>query len=290
MSRWVAGGKWLVAGIVSLIWLMGCMLITSSPQSLLTPSPPHPVTLSPVHPGVFAAFTPTAPPDTGWQMLRPGLEQRVIRLLAVDGRVREELSIFRIDPALYEFRVAYRPGEPQTLAQWQAETGALLVVNGGFFTEEFVATGLTVIEGQANGGSYGDFAGMFAVTAGGPEVRWLGARPYNPDEPLLYALQAFPMLVKPGGQIGYAEEDGQANRRTVVGQDSDGRILFILAPWGSFTLHQLSVWLAESDLNLDVALNLDGGTSTGLHLAEPEVVIPAFTRLPIVIAVFPQTP
>ncbi|GIK54370.1 MAG: hypothetical protein BroJett015_00330 [Chloroflexota bacterium] len=264
------------------------MLVTSSAAP--TSSPPHP--------GDFAAFTPSPvhlptpspPPDTGWQTLRPGLEQRVVRLLAADGRVQEELSVFRIDPALYEFRVAYRPGGPQTLAQWQAETGALLVVNGGFFTEEFVATGLTVIEGQANGRSYGDFAGMFAVTADGPAVRWLGARPYNPNEPLLYALQSFPMLLKPGGQVGYPDEDGAAARRTVVAQDGDGRVLFILAPWGSFTLHQLSVWLAESDLNLDIALNLDGGTSTGLHLTGPEVVIPAFTRLPVVITVFPKTP
>ncbi|MBX3056218.1 MAG: phosphodiester glycosidase family protein [Anaerolineae bacterium] len=282
MSRRVAGGKWLVAGIACLICLMGCMLITSSVAP--TSSPPHLLTPASSPP---SPPTPSPPPDTGWQTLHPGLEQRVIRLLAADGRVREELSIFRIDPALYEFRIAYRPGEPQTLAQWQAETGALLVVNGGFFTEEFVATGLTVIEGQANGRTYGDFAGMFAVTEGGPEVRWLGVRPYNPNESLRYALQSFPMLLKPGGQMGYPDEDGAAARRTVVAQDGDGRVLFILAPWGSFTLHQLSVWLAESDLNLDVALNLDGGTSTGLHLAEPEVVIPAFTRLPIVITVFP---
>jgi uncharacterized protein YigE (DUF2233 family) len=142
-----------------------------------------------------------------------------------------------------------------------------------------------VVDGQASGQSYADFGGMFAVSESGPEVRGLGARPYNPNEPLLYALQSFPMLLTPGGQIGYPTEDGDSNRRTVVGQDRDGRILFILAPWGSFTLHELSLWLAASDLNLDVALNLDGGTSTGLHLAEPELVIPAFTSLPIVILV-----
>lgn len=267
--------KRMVVGLSCFIGLIGCMLLTPTPEHLITLTP------SPL-------LTPTPPPDSGWQTLHPGLEQRVIRLLAADGRVREEISIFRIDPALSDFRVAYRPGAPQTLAQWRAETGALLVVNGGFFTEEFVATGLTVVEGQANGRSYGDFAGMFAVTAAGPEVRWLGVRPYDPNEPLLYALQSFPMLLRPGGQIGYLEEDGAAARRTVVAQDWHGRVLFILAPWGSFTLHQLSVWLAESDLNLDVALNLDGGTSTGLHLAEPEIVIPAFTRLPIVITVSPK--
>ncbi|NJN55441.1 MAG: phosphodiester glycosidase family protein [Anaerolineae bacterium] len=278
------GKKWAVA-FLCLLWVMGCTAVPPAP----VPSPEHLATPTPElldTPTLASATTPA--PDSGWKTVRPGLEQRTIRLFANDGRVQEELSIFRIDPAQYDFRVAYHPGAPQTLAQWQAETGALLVINGGFFTEEFVATGLTVVEGQASGQSYGEFAGMFAVTAVGPEVRWLGTRPYSPGEPLQFALQSFPMLVKPGGQIGYPEEDGESGRRTVIAQDGNGRILFILAPWGSFTLHELSIWLVESDLNLDVALNLDGGTSTGLHLADPETVIPAFTRLPTVITVSPK--
>jgi uncharacterized protein YigE (DUF2233 family) len=102
---------------------------------------------------------------------------------------------------------------------------------------------------------------------------------------LLYGLQSFPVLVKPGGQPGFLEEDGLTSRRTVIAQDRDGRILFILAPWGSFTLYQLSAYLAASDLELDIALNLDGGTSTGLLLIEPAEDIPAFVPLPAVITV-----
>lgn len=284
--RQVAGGRlavirWL---LLCLLWMFSCQLLTAEP------SPPHAgILVTPTSVQRTPATASPAPvPDSGWQRLHPGLEQRVIRLLADDGRVREEISIFRIEPALYDVGVAYRPGAPQTLRQWQAETGALLVVNGGFFTEAFVATGLTVVAGQASGTTYRGFGGMLAVTAQGPEVRGLQARPYEGNEPLQYALQSFPLLLQPGGQIGFPDEDGQVGRRTVVAQDRDGRLLFILTPWGSFTLHQLSVWLAASDLNLDVALNLDGGTSTGLHLAEPEIVIPAFTRLPIVITVSPK--
>ncbi len=57
---------------------------------------------------------------------------------------------------------------------------------------------------------------------------------------------------------------------------------FILASWGSFTLgNQLSVWLAESDLSLDVALNLMAVPPPDCILAQPEVVIPAFTVYPL---------
>ena len=37
-----------------------------------------------------------------------------------------------------------------------------------------------------------------------------------------------------------------------------------------------------------MAMNLDGGTSTGLLMAEPYEHLPAFVRLPTVIAVYPR--
>jgi hypothetical protein len=126
---------------------------------------------------------------------------------------------------------------------------------------------------------------MLAVTAEGPELRWLAERPYDPNEGLVAAVQSFPLLVKPGGLVGFPDEDGLVNRRTVVAQDRQGRILFLVAPRGYFTLHQLSVFLVASDLELDIALNLDGGTSTGLLLAEPAEGIGAYTLLPAVITV-----
>jgi exopolysaccharide biosynthesis protein len=72
----------------------------------------------------------------------------------------------------------------------------------------------------------------------------------------------------------------------VIGQDKNGRILFIVAPRGYFTLHQLSAYLTESDLNLDIAINLDGGGSTGLYVANPREIISSDRPLPFVILVY----
>jgi hypothetical protein len=55
-----------------------------------------------------------------------------------------------------------------------------------------------------------------------------------------------------------------------VAQDFGGRILLIVAPRGYLGLHELAVFLAESDLGIDIALNLDGGYSTGLWLEADE--------------------
>jgi hypothetical protein len=98
------------------------------------------------------------------------------------------------------------------------------------------------------------------------------------------------VLVKPGGVLGFPveHEDNLKARRTVIAQDRNGRILFLVAPRGSFTLHQLSVYLTESDLDLNIAVNLDGGPSTGIWLAQPREIIPSQTLLPIVILVYPR--
>lgn len=292
-------GWWLLlAG-----WLLGAcrpaplppptsLLAPTSPAVQPTPTAVLPIPTSTAINTVEATTSPSTPtatpePDSGWQTLRPGLERRTLRLPLSPDRPDTMLYLLRLEPDRYRFEIGYRPGEPQSLAQWQAETGALLVVNGGFFTEAFVATGLIVIEGQASGASYEGFGGMLTITEDGPELRSLAERPYASNEPLMFALQSFPLLVKPGGELGFPEEDGQSARRTVVAQDGDGRLLFIVT--SAVTLHQLSRFLVTSDLGLDVALNLDGGPSSGLLLAGPEAGTAALLPVPAVILVYPTS-
>lgn len=227
--------------------------------------------------------TPTPePPDTGWQPLQPGVELRQVRMET--GEVAERLTIVRLDPAAVHFRVHYDPVSPRPVSGWAERLQRLLIVNGGYFTPQNETAGLLISGGRAWGTSYGDFAGMFAVSPDGRvSVRWLRDQPYNPDEPLKEALQSFPVLVKPGGVIGFPADadDGRPARRTVVARDLEGRILFIVAPRGYLSLHELACFLAGSDLNLDVALNLDGGFSTGLWLKTDEMSVEIDSLVPV---------
>lgn len=253
---------------------------TSTPAMTATPLPPA------------VASATTIIPDTGWLELRPGLERRSIQIFDDLNQVVESLYILRVDQSRYRLDVAFND-VPQTLEGWQRETKAAVVVNGGYYrieNENYLPTGLIVIDGKASGASFGDFAGMLAIDETGAELRWLANQPYDPNEPLLSALQSFPILVKPGGELGFAaeNEDNIQARRTVIGQDRDGNILFIVAPKGYFTLHQISAYLTESDLNLDIAVNLDGGPSSGILVDEPREGVPAQTSLPFVILVYPR--
>ena len=236
--------------------------------------------------------TPAPTLEAGWSFLQPGLERRVIGIYNNQNQQVESLYIWRLDQEYFHLDVAYAE-RPKSLDTWQKETNATVVMNGGFFSvanEKYMPDGLTIVNGKAVGRSFSGFGGMLAIDEARAELRWLVEKPYNASEALRAALQSFPILVQPGGGLGFpAERDNHARaRRTVIAQDKNGRILLMVAPQGYFTLHELSVYLTESDLNLDVALNLDGGGSTGILIANPREIISPNTLLPFVILVYPR--
>jgi hypothetical protein len=254
-------------------------------------TPVEMATLTPA-PSVLPAFDTER--DTGtstdWSLVRPGLERRVIPVYDRQNLQVESLHVWRLDQNYFRMDIAYADS-PKSLETWQRETNALMVVNGGFYSienERYFPDGLTIVNGAASEHGLNGFDGLLAIRDSGTEVRWLDQKPYDPAEPLHAALQSFPILVEPGGGLGYGpeRESNASARRTVIAQDKDGRVLFIIAPQGYFTLHQLSAYLTESDLDLDIALNLDGGGSTGILVADPPEVISPTRPIPFVILVY----
>jgi uncharacterized protein YigE (DUF2233 family) len=237
---------------------------------------------APAEPGAPAA-------DTGWQQAAPGVELR--QLMAPAGEQTTPVSVVRLDPAQVRLAVGYAPDAPQALAAWAGDTGAIAAINGGFFDEAGRAVALIVHEGQAIGDSYVGRGGMFAVTPEGEFwLRGLADAPYDPAEPVAEALQGWPMLVRPGGEVAYTHEDGERSRRSAIALDTSGRALLIAAPGAAFTLRELATWLAGSDLAIATAVNLDGGSSTGLIVQSdvaPERIDP-FAPLPIVLLALPR--
>lgn len=214
----------------------------------------------------MVTLRPTATPlpaDTGWRAVFPGLEYRELQVISGDRSDR--LYLTRVDPAQARFRVLYDPDQPQRVAAWLSATQAIAAVNGNYFDPQNRALGLVIQDGQVVGGApYQGLGGMFAVAGDEVRVRWNIKEPYA-GEPLIYAVQNFPMLVLPGGQPNLGIDDNQqVAPRTAVGQDRSGRIVFVVSSGLTFTLTDFGKWLSSSDLDLDSALNLDGGTSSGL--------------------------
>ncbi len=302
----------LVLAICLYSLMAGCSPDSTSPVS--PAASPQPLYAS--HPAVSAQPTPSAVPATRtlpatrtpeptptplpaqWTQLAPGVQQRYVPVNRdSDPAVTYYIYALRLDPAQLTFRVQYDREMPRNIDSWLTDTGAEVVVNGGFFSGDYRPVGRLVSDGQMAGFplNYGDrtigVAGLFTVLDGRVQLYSLGRGSFSPramrfDE----AIESYPMLLLPGRQPAYPIETGERARRTVIGVDSEQHVIILVVDLPIFSLHELANWLAASDLRLDAALNLDGGRSSGLGVAlgDESVIIPAYVSLPAVLAIYTE--
>ncbi len=263
---------------------------TSLPTAPPTPSSPTPAIPPPAAESPAAAPLPAAEP--GWEVVAPGLDLRVAWMWISGVSDPVELTVVRIDPTRYDLRAHYGLDRPATVAGWADRTGAAVLINGAFFEPGKRVIGLLVEDGHAYGEPLDDHGGMLSVYAGVPMVRALEDWPFQPGEPLDYAIQGRPMLLKPGGFPADFDLSPEASRRTVIAQDREGRILFMVNDYGAVSLYALRDWLAATpELNISAAFNLDGGGSTGLALRAGgrDLLIDSWWEVATAVAAYPRS-
>ncbi|MBO9325905.1 MAG: phosphodiester glycosidase family protein [Roseiflexus sp.] len=267
-------------------WIVGTILVTGCSRAALSP----PTRLVPTR-MLTPAPSPTAAAersDSGWILAASGVEVRTFMTGKDLSDSPVPIYAVRLDPGTIRLRIRYDPEAPQPLRTWFVAHRPLVAVNGGFFTAENQATALIVSDGTVYGTSYAGFGGMLAAT---PDGRiWIQAlrdEPYDPNIPLDQAIQSFPMLIYPGGVVASINDNGQRARRTAVAIDRAGRVLLVVCPTSAFSLQELAAWLASSGMEIDRALNLDGGSSSGIFVDAGAVrwQIDSFAALPSVLLI-----
>lgn len=270
----------LRARTIYLLLITGCLLLTGcSVQTILSNKPA--VGATPSDP-----TTKGTPTNTGWEQVDTAIELRRMQLHS--GGVSGEFVILRLDPHTYRVRVAYDTNHPGHISEWAKAIKPIALINGGYFDASKRATALVIFDGIVRGETYRGFGGMVVVNAQGDfELRSLRQQPYDPNEPLQQAMQSAPMLIQPGGTVSDLDTDNDRSRRTVIARDRNGRILLIICDWPLFTLKELANGLKDSDLELDAALNLDGGRSTGMYLQtdKAKLTMDSFDSVPLVLVV-----
>ena len=217
-----------------------------------------------------------------WRQIAPGMHVRTLRPL---NDASAQLIVTRIDPEQYRFRAIYQPGAALNLAGWRAqEPAASLIVNANYFDAARRALGLVVSDGHAHGEAFRQRGGTMLVREGEVAVQANHAgRPLPASE---QAVQGYPLLVEHGEQAFTNARGAERNRRSVIAQDSQGRILIIVAPFFGPSLQQLSAYLASADLDIVTAFNLDGGRSTLLALPDAAYWLPSLQAVPTILAVY----
>lgn len=302
----------LLGGILISIVVVGCAQDISGAPTLHSQQPtPRPISTekslpkdatptSTIIPSLVATIRPSAtstsaPPD--WRSAGIGISRAYLPVPIPDTNAIAYLYALRINPQNVTLRVHYGQGEAHTVEEWQVITGAPILFNGGFFNGDNSPQGRIVSDGVLFGSLLGydddsiGVPGLFAITDHEAEMFALGHASYSPRGMRFdQAVESYPMLILPGSQPTFPKDTGNYARRTVIGIDQEGEIIIIVSDSALFTLFGLADWLSKSNLNLEAALNLDGGRSTGMGVQLPgeTQLIPSYVMLPVIIAIYPR--
>jgi hypothetical protein len=235
----------------------------------------------------------SASPSAGkleWRMIRDGFEAGELAVVAA-GREVDRIFLARISPAKFRFEVRNEATPARSLDAWIRQLGAVLVINGSYYTPHNTPDTPVLSDGTLLGpNTYDARAGAFVASGAFAGIRdlsqqsWQGAFKGGRD-----AMVSYPLLIAENGASRVVASQRLA-KRSFVGQDLDGNIILGTTAGGFFSLPQLAAFLRQAPLSLKLALNLDGGpvACQGISLDGFERRVCEIPALPIVLAVFPK--
>lgn len=223
--------------------------------------------------------------------LVPGLEYRVVAWELPETGFGVDLHVLRADPEVVRLKVLDARdfgGLRMTAREFAFQTGAVAVINGGYFDTANRPVGLVMREGEVTSGLRRRDWGIFLVD----DVRaWIvHTRQYQRRKTITQALQTGPPLVLRGRETTIKQT---FRRRSAVGIDRAGRILLVVAlttvPDATMTLAELGAILrmpeAEGGLGCRDALSLDGGGSSQLVVNTGASFLEIPGEMPVVTAI-----
>ena len=247
-----------------------------------------------------------SPPQ--WRSLGKGLSFAEIQVIRQDNHV-DTLTAVKVDPAANAFRVQHH--QPQSITAWQQELSAPVVFNASYYDRNKQPCGLILSNGNPLGPlRNGQMRGMFVAEPKGmsPDlpratILDLTITPINPKNlPWTQGVQSYPLLLDHKGRIRVVNSTKTA-QRTVIAIDRSGYILIINTNESYFSLYDFAHFLKDSTMEIDSALNLDGGAEAQLYVKTKdfEKISPSSWEsrlgnlldqqkfwLPTVVAVFPR--
>lgn len=162
-------------------------------------------------------------------------------------------------------RVLDHPGAAGDLGSAMRANGCLAGVNGNYFRSGRASVGLVISDGRTLHPLERAKLLSGVLTASPSRFSLLRFAEFAPDAPVAQALQAGPFLVDRGEAV-HGLEAARAAARTVVLADGKGAGALLVCK--SVTLAEMAAILSTpgiiSEMRVSRALNLDGGSSSGL--------------------------
>ncbi|MFA6474775.1 MAG: phosphodiester glycosidase family protein [Patescibacteria group bacterium] len=212
--------------------------------------------------GCSAEIEPNQVAYKDWTKVQPGVQFKQVLEQA------ELFDIIKIDPTKVDISVKVDETTPLSVADWQTKLDATVVINGSYFDEAYQLVTRTQTNDQTYGPLLTGQTGAFYQVASSWQLGNIKDVALSDTNQLI---QSYPILVEQGEAL-VEDSNGAVAQRTVVALDASGKIYFIIAEHGVLTLQQMATIIAAwTEPNIETALNLDGGTSTGLVIASDAV-------------------
>jgi uncharacterized protein YigE (DUF2233 family) len=222
---------------------------------------------------VFAGTAFALGADRGWKVVSAReIPTASPQLIHTQKRLQSDhavtLDVVTFDARRYTFRVVDQPDTDGNLETAMTKSGALAGVNASFFHADRTPLGLVISNGRKIHGFERAklLSGVLMVSRGAPSLLRSGrfGQRFAPSD----AIQSGPFLVESGSAIRGLETERRAARSFVA---TDGRRLWAIGTIRDVTLAEAAQILADQtlvpELAIERALNLDGGSSTGLWVA-----------------------
>src|SRR5947209_6912578 len=161
-----------------------------------------------------------------WRLVAKGFKVAELPVFA-EGSMVDQILLARIDPALYRFQVHNAPAGNRELGNWMKETGAVLVINGSYFTRFGTPATPIMSQGRLLGPrEYDSRHGAFVASAASvalvdlSQQDWRKAFAGSTD-----AMVSYPLLIAADGTTRVKGDARWLANRSFVGQDGAGRIV-----------------------------------------------------------------
>jgi hypothetical protein len=241
--RWVRQAAGLAMGLVALCWLGLRVTRPAWLRIALQGAVPAP------------AATPLE-----WVTRAPGVETADLDL-SVEGQWVDHVALVRLDPGRCSFRVHHDESASRDVVAWQRALGATVVVNGSYFYRD--GTPATPLRsGGRSLGPRGYASNHGAFLARQHDASVLDLRGADVDAAIgafPEAMVSYPLLVD---GLGHPRAQGHPDwlaSRTFVVIDPSARIILGTTRTGFFSLARLGAFLRQGPLEVQLALNFDGG-------------------------------
>ncbi len=228
-----------------------------------------------------------------WRQLRDGLQYATYSFELPEGE-RTWIHAFRIDPAKYRLDVAMAANEKEgaTIREMADRKGALVAINGGFFTPEHESIGL-IISGkkQLRPPHNTSWWSIFYIADKKPAIAT--PKEFKDSGNISMALQVGPRLTI-GGSIPKLKEG--LSTRSAVGIDRQGMVVLLITSGHGISLKELAKRMGgrmfHGGFDCQDSMALDGGGSSQMYakVGDFSLSLEGLSRVTNGIVVLPKKP